>query len=101
MTARVNHAGGHTVYAGTAEELATIADEYAGGVRHQLHGCTPDLFRRVAAMLRTGQYPALDLGSVRFYRDKPSGEPFKGPYAPNPDEAWEQRQEQLNVLLRR
>ena len=90
-----------TIYAGTCEELATVADEYARGVRVRPRGYGPDLFQRAAEMLRTGRYPAIDLGAVRFYRDRTNGEPFRGPYAPGPDEAWEQRQQSLGTLLRR
>ena len=100
MTLRTATTGGVTVHAGTAGELAAVAEEYAGGARGRPHGY-PDLFRHAAELLRTGRYPAVDLGAVRFYRDKPSGEPFKGPYAPAPDEAWEQRQRQGDALMRR
>lgn len=100
MTARVNRVGGHTVHAGTAAELAAIAEEYAVDARRRPHGCAPELFQRVAAMLRTGQYPAVDLGEVRFYRDRRDGAPFAGPYAPGPDEAWERQQRSLGVLPR-
>lgn len=81
-----------SVHAGTAAELAAVAEEYASGDRACPPGYRPDLFRRAAALLRTGHYPAVDLGAVRFYRDREDGEPFKGPLAPKPDETWEQQQ---------
>lgn len=97
MTLRTATTGGITVHAGTAGELATVADEYAASTRPRPHGYHSDLFQRAAELLRTGHYPAVNLGAVRFYRDKASGEPFKGPYAPGPDPIWAARQHPIGV----
>ena len=88
------------VYAGTAAELAAVAEEYAIGVRRLPQGYHPELLQRTAALLRTGRYPSINLGAVRFYRDRPSGEPYRGPYAPRPDEAWARQQRSLGSLMR-
>lgn len=100
MTVRTKFAGSITVYAGPAAELADVADSYAAGTRSRPRDCHPELFQRAAEMLRTGQYPAIDLGPVRFYRDRPSGRPFKGPFAPEPNEAWKLQQETLKLARR-
>lgn len=97
MTARTKAVGDMTIYAGTAAELAAIADEYGGGIRRLPHGYHPDLFQRAAAMLRTGRYPSLNLGAVRFYRDRLNGEPYHGPYAPDPDPDWVARHRPIGV----
>lgn len=100
MTVRTKFTDSIVVYAGTAEELADVADRYASGYNARPHGYAPDLFVRAATMLRTGDCPAIDLGAVRFYRDRRDGTPFTAPLAPEPDEAWERRQRSLGVLLR-
>lgn len=97
MTLRTARTGSVTVHAGSASELAAVADEYAANARTRPHGYHSDLFQRAAELLRTGHYPAVDLGAVRFYRDKLSGEPFKGPYAPRPDPIWAARQHPIGV----
>lgn len=87
MTVRTKTRAGVLVYAGTREELAAIADGYARG-EHQLpRGYGADLFRRVAAQLRTG-HPVYDLGPIRFYSDRADGAPFRGPGAPEPSPEW-------------
>lgn len=100
MSPRINVVGKSIVYAGSAADLAAVADDYATGVRALPEGYQPELFGRAATLLRTGSYPAIDLGAVRFYRDRPGGKPFSGPFAPGPDEAWERQQRSLGVLLR-
>lgn len=94
MTVRTRDHGSILVYAGTRDELAAIADAYARGERKRPSGYGADLFRRVAAELRTG-HPVHDLGPVRFYSDRADGAPFRGPHAPDPDEAWLERQRAL------
>lgn len=90
MTVRTRRADSTTVYAGTREELAGVADAYARGEYVRPRGYDPDLFRRVAAQLRTG-YPVHDLGPIRFYSDRADGSPHPGPLAPEPDPAWLER----------
>lgn len=87
MSPRIKAVGEFVVFAGPAADLAAVAEDYATGVRPLPEGYQPELFRRGAALLRTGHYPAVDLGAVRFYRDRPGGKPFSGPFAPGPDEA--------------
>lgn len=87
MTARTRSQAGILVYAGSREELAAIADEYARGERDRPADYGANLFRRVAAELRTG-HPVHDLGPIRFYSDAADGTPFRGPFAPEPDPAW-------------
>lgn len=91
VTIRAQRSDSILVYAGTPDELAAIADAYARGERKRPTGYSADLFRRVAAELRTG-HPVHDLGPVRFYSDRADGEPFWGPLAPEPDEAWLEQQ---------
>lgn len=83
MTVRTRATGNVVVYAGTREELAAIADGYARGERERPNGYSADLFRRVAAELRTG-HPVHDLGPIRFYSDRADGAPYRGPLAPEP-----------------
>jgi hypothetical protein len=92
MTVRTKTIGGVLVYAGSREELAAIADGYARGERERPEGYSADLFRRVAAELRTG-HPVHNLGPIRFYSDRADGAPFRGPLAPDPDPAWLARQQ--------
>ncbi|MBS2534252.1 hypothetical protein KGQ20_15890 [Catenulispora sp. NF23] len=88
MTVRTSQHGDLIVYAGRPDELAAIACEYANGRRPMPHGLSARLLANVAERLRTGSYPAFNLGPVRFYRDRADGAPFRGPYAPAPDPEW-------------
>lgn len=90
MTVRTRVGAQVVVYAGARDELAAIADQYARGERERPTGYSADLFRRVAAQLRTG-HPVHDLGPVRFYADRADGAPYRGPLAPEPDPAWLER----------
>ena len=87
MTVRINRVGAITVYAGTPDELAAIADTYARGERKRPHGYEASLFCGAADKLRGG-YRVLGLGAVRFYGDRADGTPFRAPYAPMPDPEW-------------
>lgn len=100
MTVRTKAVGDITVYAGTAAELAAVAEDYVSGARRLPRDHHPELFQRAAALLRTGRHPSINLGAVRFYRDRPSGEPYRGPYAPRPGDAWVRQQRSLGSLMR-
>jgi hypothetical protein len=97
MTVRTRSANSITVHAGSCDELAALADAYARGEHARPRGCGPDLFRRVAAQLRSG-HPVHDLGEIRFYSDRPDGSPYRGPLAPDPDPAWLERQHDLGAI---
>lgn len=99
MTVRTRSIGAVTVYAGTPDELAAIAEAYACGQRTRPRGYEPSLFRRTAANLRDG-CPAHDLGDVRFYADRPDGTPFLAPMAPKPDPDWAARQPKMTAGTR-
>jgi hypothetical protein len=97
MTVRIRTHGSITIYAGTRDELASVADSYARGERTRPRGYAAELFRRVAAQLRTG-HPVHNLGAIRFYADYRDGSPFRGPLAPDPDPAWLERQRALGAF---
>lgn len=99
MTIRTRAVGSITVHAGSAEELAALADAYARGEYARPRGYDAYLFRRTAAELRTG-HPVHDLGAVRFYADRDDGSPYRGPLAPEPDPEWTRRQSFLAVQSR-
>jgi len=81
MTARTNHVGSFTVYAGSLDELAAVADEYADGRRPMPRGLNAGHLEVVAEQLRAG-YRVHNLGPLRFYADATDGTPFRAPYAP-------------------
>lgn len=81
MSARTNHAGSITVHAGSLDELAAIAEQYAGGRRPMPRGLNASHLESVAEQLRAG-HRVHDLGPLRFYADGADGTPFAGPYAP-------------------
>lgn len=81
MTVRTNRVGAVMVYAGTLDELAEVADAYAGGLRTMPAGLNAGHLKRAADQLRAG-YRVHDLGPIRFYGDAADGTPFHGPYAP-------------------
>lgn len=88
MTVRTNHVDDLTVYAGSLDELAAIADQYADGRRPMPRGLNAGHLESVAEQLRAGQR-VHDLGPLRFYADAADGTPFAGPYAPEPDPNWQ------------
>lgn len=81
MSARTNHVGSITVYAGSLDELAAIADEYADGKRPMPRGLNAGHLENVAEQLRAG-HRVHDLGPLRFYADAADGTPFRAPYKP-------------------
>lgn len=91
MSLRIRTHGSTTVYAGSAAELADVADGYAGRGNTRPRGYDAELFRRTADDLRRGAR-VIDLGALRFYADRADGAPFKGPLAPEPDPEWAARQ---------
>lgn len=97
MSPRVRTVGSTTVYAGTAAELAAVADGYAGRQRALPSGYSTGLFARAAANLRAG-CRVIDLGAVRFYTDAANGAPFKGPMAPEPDPTWDARVQRFGAV---
>jgi hypothetical protein len=84
MSARTNHVGDLTVYAGSIDELAAVAEQYATGRRRMPPGLNVGHLEAVAAALRAG-YRVHDLGPIRFYADAANGTPFRGPHAPSAD----------------
>lgn len=85
MTVRTNRVGDLTVYAGSLEELAEVAEQYADGRRPMPRGLNGRHLEVVAKQLRAGMR-VHDLGELRFYADGPDGTPFRAPYAPDADE---------------
>lgn len=85
MTVRTNRAGAITVYAGSAEELAALADEYADGLHPLPRELNRGHLEAAAELLRAG-HRVYDLGPLRFYADAADGTPFRGPYAPAAEE---------------
>lgn len=85
MTVRTNHAGSITVHAGSLDELASLADEYADGRHPMPRGLNGRHLETAAELLRAG-HRVYDLGPLRFYADAPDGTPFRGPYAPAAEE---------------
>lgn len=85
MTVRTNRVDNLIVYAGSLDELAAVADEYATGRRRMPHELNAGHLERVAEQLRAG-YRVHNLGPLRFYADAADGTPFRGPYAPPADE---------------
>jgi len=81
VTIRTRHVDDLTVHAGTTEELAAVADEYADGRRPMPRGLNAGHLEAAAEKLRTG-HRVYNLGPIRFYGDAPDGTPFRGPYAP-------------------
>lgn len=86
MTVRSNQIDGRTIYAGSLDELAALADQYATGRRPIPDGLNAGHLEAVAAGLRAG-VRVHDLGPIRFYGDAADGAPFRGPYAPRTKEA--------------
>lgn len=84
MSVRTKRVGDLTVYAGSRDELAAIADQYADGRRPMPRGLNGRHLEVVAEQLRAG-VRIHDLGPLRFYADAADGTPFRGPYAPEPD----------------
>jgi len=82
MTIRTKHVDSWTVHAGTTEELAAVADEYADGRRPMPRGLNAGHLEVVAEQLRAG-HRVHNLGPLRFYADRPDGTPFRGPFAPD------------------
>lgn len=82
-TLRTNHVDSLTVYAGSLEELAAVADEYADGRRPMPEGLNTRHLANVAEQLRAG-HRVHNLGPLRFYADAADGTPFRAPYAPPP-----------------
>lgn len=85
MSVRNNHVGSMTVYAGSAEDLAAVAEEYAEGRRPLPRELNRRHLEAAAEQLRAG-HRVHDLGPLRFYADAPDGTPFRGPYAPDAGE---------------
>jgi len=85
MTVRTNRVGDLTVYAGSLDELAAVADQYADGRRPMPRSLNGRHLEVVAEQLRAGTR-IHDLGPLRFYGDAADGTPFRGPYAPGTDE---------------
>lgn len=81
MSIRTKRVGALTVYAGSLDELAAVADEYAGGRRPMPRGLNAGHLEAVAELLRAG-HRVHDLGPLRFYADAADGTPFRGPFAP-------------------
>ena len=89
MTVRTKTFAGVTVHAGTPQELAEVALEYAAGKRGNVTEAQARRLERCAAELRNGAAAAIE-GRLRFWTDAPDGRPFDGPheYQPEPDPAW-------------
>lgn len=81
MTVRTNRVGNITVYAGSPDDLAEVADQYADGRRPIPSGLNAGHLETAAELLRAG-HRVHDLGPLRFYADAADGTPFHGPYAP-------------------
>lgn len=91
---RSKSSGGGITYAGTGEELAALAIEYADGMRGRYDTNQRARFRNAADALARGETVVTD--GVRFWPDGPDGRPFDGnrDYMPEPSPEWQKLEAQ-------